>query len=611
MIEEKPAAVEENKAAAQEPAKVSTTTSDYERERGRTRLITLTSAIGVVLLGGIGYWMFARTPPAPIANVPQLPPSESTFTPAQTRPAQNEGTPGRLVLDPIVVDFGTLRVGEGRKIVTVTVSAVGGAVAINNVSLPFARESNIDMRSDSCIRTLNAGERCAIILTFSPTSPIQLSSNILINATGFDSGGATQGRSRPVNVNIEIIGEGVNPPPAPPAPVVVNREQEEANASREAFLRNRQQAGAFAQQNQGNGWRAPRQVDRNWQSAGFQPNTSTLPVDMSRILTMDKPIPAVIKTTIDTRQASRAVATVERDIYGGDGRIVVIERGSTLVGTVAALGEASEEKVAIAWLRVVRPDGVAFALRATSGNASGQSGVNALIDNRFFDRFGRTFLASLFTGGVTVALGGTTSQTQSSGATGTQVTTNSDARAIAGQQIRQDMLPVFEQYRREQLALPVLRIIPAGTRITVWPSTDLFLATPETEQAPVAQGANGLANQNQQMMQQRLRQQSGATNQQIYAPGPTVIPAAPAPTTPGGIIPQAEPAQAPIGDYTGVPQAPVQDTSLPSETASQQLYQRQRAAEQIRAQQPVPSFVPPVQSPAGSVTLTPPWAMGR
>uniref|UniRef100_UPI0027D299BF TrbI/VirB10 family protein n=1 Tax=Klebsiella aerogenes TaxID=548 RepID=UPI0027D299BF len=78
-----------------------------------------------------------------------------------------------------------------------------------------------------------------------------------------------------------------------------------------------------------------------------------------------------------------------------------IERGSTLVGQVASVGEASEEKIAVAWQRLVRPDGVAFGFRGSSGNASGQSGVNALIDNRFFDRFGRTFLASMFTGGVT------------------------------------------------------------------------------------------------------------------------------------------------------------------------------------------------------------------
>ncbi|WP_204325172.1 hypothetical protein, partial [Stenotrophomonas maltophilia] len=71
----------------------------------------------------------------------------------------------------------------------------------------------------------------------------------------------------------------------------------------------------------------------------------------------------------------------------------------------------------------VRPDGVAFGFRGSSGNASGQSGVNALIDNRFFDRFGRTFLASMFTGGVTIALGGTTSAVQNSGTGGQTSTT--------------------------------------------------------------------------------------------------------------------------------------------------------------------------------------------
>jgi type IV secretion system protein VirB10 len=617
MIEEKPTTTEEAKPQDTGPAKVSTTTGDYERQRSQTRLFTLMAFSAIVVIGGVGYWMFGRSSGPASQQQVQLPPSESTFTPTQARPPQAEGTPGRLVFDPITVDFGNQRVGGARRVVSVTLTAQGGAVTINRITLPFAQESNIDMRSDGCIKQFNPGDRCAIVLTFAPQAPIQLSNNIIINATGFDSGGATQGRSRDIQTIIEITGDAVLPPPAPPAPVVVNREQEEINASREAFLRNRQQVGGLSAQGQGNGYRAPRQTDRNWQAAGFQPTMSTLPVDMSRILTMDKPIPAVIKTTIDTRHASRAVATVERDIYGGDGRVIVIERGSTLVGTVASLGEASEEKVAIAWQRVVRPDGVAFGLRATSGNASGQSGVNALIDNRFFDRFGRTFLASLFTGGVTIALGGTSSQTQTSGASGTQTTTNSDARAIASQQIRQDMLPVFEQYRREQLALPPLRTIPAGTRITVWPSTDLMLTHPGQEQAPVAQGQNGLSGQAAQQQLQRQRQQSQQMTNQIYGapgapPAAQYSPVPVAPTAPVGVIPQGDGMAAPIGDYGVAAPAPVQDTSLPSETASQRLQQQQRAADQLRTQQPVyQPYAAPIQNPAGSVTITPPWATGR
>lgn len=606
MIEDKSTPSEDPKpAAASEPAPVAQTVSDYDRDRSRRRTVTLIMAS--LLLGGIGvaYFYVGRKPPV-VTPAPQMQQSEAVFTSPPPRPSQSESVPGRLVYDPIIVDFGTLRVNEGRKVVSITVTAAGGPVRINSISLPFAQQSGIDMRAEGCVdKHLIANDRCAVVLTFSPTTPINLSNSIIINATGYDAGGSTQGRDRSISDIIEITGQAVTPPAPPPAPVVIDRDAGQLDASREAFLRARQRAGGLSQQADGNGWRAPRQTDRTWQSAGFQPTTSTLPVDMSRIVTMDKPIPAVIKTTIDTRHPSRAVATVERDVYGGDGRIVVIERGSTLIGQVGSVGEASEEKVAIVWQRVVRPDGVAFGLRASSGNASGQSGVNALIDNRFFDRFGRTFLASLFTGGVTIALGGTTQQTQSAGTTGSSTTTTYDARAIAGQQIRQDMLPVFEQYRREQLALPVLRIIPAGTRITVWASTDLILAHPETEQTPVAQNNNALSSQTAA----RTRAQSAATTDQIYAPpAPAPAPAVAPDGNSGAIIPSAEAAAVPIGNYGG---AAMRDTSLPSETASQRNTQQLRAADQARAQGRGLTTALTIQSPAGQIVIPTPWSAAR
>ncbi|WP_216073804.1 hypothetical protein, partial [Acinetobacter baumannii] len=81
----------------------------------------------------------------------------------------------------------------------------------------------------------------------------------------------------------------------------------------------------------------------------------------------------------------------------------------------------------------------------------------------------------------------TTSAVQNSGTGGQTSTTTLDARGLAGQQIRQDMIPVFDQFRREQLSLPPLRNIPAGTRITVWPTTDLMLTSAQDEPTPVVQ----------------------------------------------------------------------------------------------------------------------------
>ncbi len=611
MIEDQPKPAEASPfSKTAEPATTNQVTTDYDRDRGRRRMITLLAAGFLVAAAG-GAWMYLSRKPAQIATQPHMAPSEPVFQTPQPRQSLGDSTPARLVYEPLVVDFGTLRVGENRKVVSITVTATGGPVEIGNITLPFAQQSGLDMRADGCLnRRLLPNERCAVVVSFSPTSPINLSSNIIVHASGFDSSGDSQGRARQLSNLIEIAGEAVRPPPPPPGPVMIDRDADVLAASRDAFLRNRQQAGGLSSQGGDNGWRAPRQTDRNWQSAGFQPTMSTMPVDMSRILTMDKPIPAVIKTSIDTRHPSRAVATVERDVYGGDGRTVVIERGSTLVGQVASVGEASEEKIAVAWQRLVRPDGVAFGFRGSSGNASGQSGVNALIDNRFFDRFGRTFLASMFTGGVTIALGGTTSAVQNSGTGGQTSTTTLDARGLAGQQIRQDMIPVFDQFRREQLSLPPLRNIPAGTRITVWPTTDLMLTSAQDEPTPVVQRdptGRGLGSQNSGRTQNSRAPAPVSSSQP-----PMVMPTVPNDSGPGAIIPSADPTAAPIGSYS----EPPQDTSLSSETASQRLNRQITANDAARAAQQQHQHVPqsnyaPVQGPAGQVVIQTPWSVSR
>ena len=258
------------------------------------------------------------------------------------------------------------------------------------------------------------------------------------------------------------------------------------------------------------------------------------------------------------------MATVERDIYGGDGRLVVIERGSTLIGRVAAIADSSEEKVGIEWQRLVRPDGVLFQFEATTGDAMGRSGALAHIDNRWLERFGTTGLASLVEAGATIGIGGNTTSTTQNGTnvtgysgnitTGGTTTIAQNARAVASQQLRQDLQPLYEQFKREQLALPVIRTVPAGTRLTIWPSTDLWLKAVPTTQVTQAQ--------NQAGSMEGSKSQPKSIYAQAAAGG-----ASGAGTTPGDLAGGAAAQQA--GAAPGMV-----DTSIGTRTAASQLRDR-------------------------------------
>lgn len=596
---------------------VSPQTSAFERNKTMKRALLGVSAL-VLIAVTYGLFAYSNRSTQTAQQRPSLPPSEPVFNqPAEPAPTRRS-VPSRLEISPSTVTFSTLTAGRDRQVASLTVKAVNGPVRITTVTLPFADQSGLDMRANGCLKELAAEETCGITIAFAPTTPVILSNQVLINGMGFDMTGDTQGASRSISNLIEINGNAVAappPPPPPPAPVVVDTRADMLALNQAEYLRRRQTVGSLASQGQVAYQAAPPSVDAGWGGIGFKSNESSLPVDMTRVITMDKPIPAVIKVSIDTRRASRAVATVERDIYGGDGRMVLIERGSTMIGRVGAVASTGEESVAIQWQRIVRPDGAAFAIEATSGDAMGRSGILAHIDNRFFERFGKTFLASIVSGGITIALDPqstsvTTNGTTASGITGSITSggttqTAKDGRTIASEQLRQDFQPLYEQFKKEQLAIPPIRTVPAGTRITVWPTTDLWLrqvpanepiltATPATGAAAMAYrqgqtaptGQVATAPQYQQPSQAAMAPQ--VTTPGVYGAGPS---------EPGNIVPQV-------------------NTNLDNESATEKLKQeldrnaRERAALQQQQVNPY-NATPGVAGAAAQQTAIPPWAMSR
>ncbi|QRM34970.1 TrbI/VirB10 family protein [Microvirga sp. VF16] len=450
--------------------------SDDPKRKTKIRLLTATSAFAL-----LGVTLFLLTLPerntALSMKQAALPPSEPVFAPAQPEAPKAPPREGDISPDRATIEARDIPAGKERFTSTFSIRATDMPATIKTVSMPYAQEAGIRLDASNCegVR-LEVEQACLVQFVYDPAIPGRVDGRILITAASERSDGSIRNVTKVVNVDATAITPVVAEPvvlapPPPPEP--------EYDPAAEAVLRNRRSASLLTSQSDAENltYLGPqRPSEEDWESIGYKRNSSSYPVDMSRVVTMDKPIPAVIKIPIDTRNASRAVATVERDIYGGDGRLVVIERGSTLIGTVEAIGSTGEEKVAIAWERLVRPDGAAFAFQATSGDAMGRASIPAHMDNRWFERFGTTMLMSALNVGVTLGLNGSQTVVTSVSPYGAgSANIGQDARGIATQQFREDTQPLIQQFTEEQLALPPIRTVPAGTRITVFPSTDLWL----------------------------------------------------------------------------------------------------------------------------------------
>lgn len=219
--------------------------------------------------------------------------------------------------------------------------------------------------------------------------------------------------------------------------------------------------------------RARKKQDLDW---GEPKVISSYPVDMSRMILSDKAIPAVLVHSYDSENSSVPVtAIVERHIYAEQGRRIIIPAGSRLIGT--ASGGGSSERVAkvdFTWTRLIRPDGSAFKFDATSGDAQGRGGVAAYLDEQLLKKYGRPILESTLTSAIAFVT-----------ATNDDITTkdNGDkvlsARAEAANDARSNfidsMSQIFTQLLEESMRIKPVLFVPAGTRMTIFANTDLWL----------------------------------------------------------------------------------------------------------------------------------------
>ncbi|MBD5405842.1 TrbI/VirB10 family protein [bacterium] len=143
---------------------------------------------------------------------------------------------------------------------------------------------------------------------------------------------------------------------------------------------------------------------------------SSMPKDERYVLRQAKPIPAVLnrpiyfgnidKSEIDgtvyREDSTTAVATVERNVYGGDGRTIIIPSGSQLIGQAQAPASGGLQeiaKISIDWQRLIRPDGAEFDLTQITNytaDAQGREGVPGKNDTEYMrDLFMKPLLYSV------------------------------------------------------------------------------------------------------------------------------------------------------------------------------------------------------------------------
>ena len=186
---------------------------------------------------------------------------------------------------------------------------------------------------------------------------------------------------------------------------------------------------------------------------------ASLPVDMSRVINTAKFIPAILENEINSELPGKVVATIEENIYGSHGRLVLIPGGSKAVGRYRPLGKMGEKRLAIIWERIITyPDGIDIPIMdAEMTDGMGRSGITGDLDNRFLDRYGMALFVS--------ALGALAQ---------TQIPVDNRASGLAIESIGNTSAGMAKTILDKNLELKPILTVPQGTRITISTQRDVW-----------------------------------------------------------------------------------------------------------------------------------------
>lgn len=155
--------------------------------------------------------------------------------------------------------------------------------------------------------------------------------------------------------------------------------------------------------------------------------------NLQYLLQAGKMIHASLDTAMDSTLPGKVRARVTQDVYGAQGRVILIPKGSQIDGEYRSAVARGQNRVFTAWNRILTPDGTNIPIGSAGADRLGRTGFQGEVDTHFWLRFREATLLSIL-GAATANVGvNSASQPNSSDAYREAIATSfqvSSARAL-------------------------------------------------------------------------------------------------------------------------------------------------------------------------------------
>jgi type IV secretion system protein VirB10 len=115
-------------------------------------------------------------------------------------------------------------------------------------------------------------------------------------------------------------------------------------------------------------------------------------------------IDCTLETAVDSTLPGLTTCITATDTFGADGQVVLLERGTKLIGETRGQVQQGAARVYVMWTEARTPTGVAVPLDSPGTDELGRAGLPGAVNRHFWERFGAAILISMIDGGVQAAV---------------------------------------------------------------------------------------------------------------------------------------------------------------------------------------------------------------
>jgi type IV secretion system protein VirB10 len=184
--------------------------------------------------------------------------------------------------------------------------------------------------------------------------------------------------------------------------------------------------------------------------------------DQTLLLPKDRQGDCILTTRIINELPGLTSCTLTQDLYGADGKVVLLERGSEVSGEYGVGNQMGQRRLFIVWTRVRTPEGVEVDLQSPAADPLGTSGVPGYLEQRWAERIGAALVLSVMKDTIALAI-----------ARASPATSGSSVVVQPGQSTIQTGQDLAEQVLKQTINVKPTLYINEGTRVSIYVARDL------------------------------------------------------------------------------------------------------------------------------------------